>query len=238
MRTERQVVEINFNGMMAAFIEPVVNTEASQYIASHLSEIRNQTRKMGVDQDKVDDLVSDVWLSIREAELNGNGYDISHSNENDVITVEEFVYGRIKGYSMNNKYRAGAMERRVSKDSTKNIEIISASCSDASDLDNLDGFQKAFALAATYDDIDNVEAEMSLRSNIEFCMSFDEQIGFKLINLLKNIDLFSQVGFSSSLFDKLKEAIEYHDEFGAAFKEVMSVAVSSKPVFEAVVDSL
>lgn len=238
MRTERQVVESNFNGLMAAFIEPVVNNEASQYIASHLSEIRNQTRKMGVDQDKVDDLVSDVWLSIREAELNGNGYDISHSNDGDVITVEEFVYGRIKGYSMNNKYRSGIMERRLSKDSTKSIEIISASCSDASDLDSLDGFQKAFALASTYDDIDNVEAEISIRSNIEFCLGFDEQIGFKLINLLKNIDLFSQVGFNSSLFDKLKEAIAYHDEFGSAFKEVMSVAISSKPVFEAVVDSL
>lgn len=231
-------VEVNFNGMVASFIEPVVNTEASQYIASHLSEIRVSARKMGVDQDKVDDLISDVWLSIHEAELNGNGYDISHSNEGDIITVEEFVFGRIKGYSMNNKYRSDVSERRYSKDSTKCIEVISASSSDASDLDSLDGFQKAFALASTYDDIDNVEAELSLRSNIEFCMSFDSEIGFSIINLLKNIEIFNELGFNNSLFDKLKEACEYHDEFGTAFKEVMSVAISSKPVFTAVVDSL
>lgn len=231
-------VEKNFDGMVASFVEPIVNKEASTYIAENLSGIRNQALRMGVAQDKVDDLISDVWVSIAEAENAGNGFDISHSNDNDIITVEGFVFGRIKGYSLNLKYRSDYSEKKVSKDKSKNVEIISASCADASDLDNLDGFQKAFALAATYDDIDNIEAEMSLRSNIEFCMGFDNAVGFNIVNLLKNIDLFETVGFNSSLFDKLKEAITYHDEFGAAFKEVMCVATSSKPVFQAVVDSL
>ena len=228
-------VEVNFDGMSASFIEPRVNTEASDYFAEHFDEIRRQARKMGIHADFVDDLVTDVWQSIREAELNGNGYDVSHSNEGDVITVEEFVYGRIKGYSMNIKYRPDVSERRMSKNSARCIEIVSASSTDTSELDKLDNFQKAYALAATYDDIDAIEAEMSLRSNIEFCMGFDKEIGFNIINLLKNIDAFSNIGFSNSLFDKLKEACNYHTEFGDAFKDIMNLAVNCKPVFDSVV---
>ena len=237
MKYMNNPVEINFDGMNASFIEPKVNTEASDYFAEHFDEIRRQARKMGIHADYVDDLVTDVWQSIREAELNGNGYDVSHSNEGDVITVEEFVYGRIKGYSMNIKYRPDISERRISKNSTRSIEIIAASSTDTSELDKLDNFQKAYALAATYDDIDAIEAEMSLRSNIEFCMGFDEAIGFNIINLLKNIDAFAEVGFSNSLFDKLKEACNYHTEFGDAFKDIMSMAQTCKPVFEVVVAS-
>lgn len=230
-------IEENFNGMVAQFIEPVVNTEASNYVATHMEEIRRQTRKMGVDLDKVDDLITDVWLSLHEAEKNGNGYDISHSNEGDIITVADFVYGRIKGYSMNVKYRSTVMERHISKDVTKSIEIIAAS-SDSADLDTLDNFQKAFALAATYDDIDNVEAEMSLRSNIQFCSEFDDVIGFNIINLFKNIDMIAEAGFNSSLFDGLKAAINYHDEFGVAFKEVMTILSKSRSLFDTVVAAM
>ena len=230
-------VEVNFDGMFAKFIEPRVNTEASDYFAEHFDEIRRQARKMGIHADFVDDLVADVWQSIREGELNGNGYDVSHSNEGDVITVEEFVYGRIKGYSMNIKYRPEISERRISKNSTRSIEIISASSTDTSELDKLDNFQKAYAMAATYDDIDAIEAEMSLRSNIEFCMGFDNEIGFNIINLLKNIDAFANIGFNSSLFDKLKEACNYHADFSEAFKDIMGLAISCKPVFESVVAS-
>lgn len=237
MNNMNGIVEINFDGMVAEFIEPNVNTEASDYFAEHFDEIRKQTSRMGVHADYIDDLIADVWQSIREAELNGNGYDVSHSNEGDVITVEEFIYGRIKGYSMNIKYRPDVSERRVSKNSTRCVEIIAASSTDTSDLDKLDSFQKSYALAATYDDIDAIEVEMSLRSNIEFCMEFDSQIGFSIINLLRNMEEFATIGFNNSLFDRLKEACNYHTEFGDAFKDIMSMAQTCKPVFEAVVAS-
>lgn len=235
---ERTSVEVNFLGMDAAFIEPNVNREASNYMTDHFNEIRKQVRKMGVSIDMIDDLVSDVWVSISEAELRGEGYDVSHSNDGDVITVEEFVYGRIKRYSLNTKYRSDVSERHSSKDKSKNIEIFSASSSDSSDLDSLDGFQKAYALAASYDDIDDVDAEMSLRSNIEFCISFNEIVGFNIVNFFKNMDMFSSISFNPGIFDKLKEAMNYHHDFRDAFREVMLVAVSKKPVFESVVGTM
>lgn len=235
---ERTSVEVNFLGMNAAFIEPNVNKEASNYMTEHLDEIRRQARKMGINQDMLDDLISDVWLSIRDAELRGEGYNVAHSNDGDVITVEEFVYGRIKRYSLNIKYRSDVSERHTSKDKSKSIEVFSASCSDTSDLDNLDGFQKAYALAASYDDIDDVDAEISLRSNIEFCIGFNDIIGFNVVNFFKNMDMFSSIAFNPGIFDKLKEAMNYHSDFRDAFREIMLVAVNKKPVFESVVGTM
>jgi hypothetical protein len=237
MLHKNENLEANFDGMNAAFVEPKINDEASQYIATHFEEIRIQTRKMGVNVDFIDDLIADVWQSIRVAELEGNGYDISHSNEGDVITVEEFVYGRIKRYSLNGKYKADFVEKKVSKDSTKCIQIVSACNTEGKELDKLDGFQKAYELAASYDDVEAVEAEMSLRSNIEFCMGFDKEIGFSILNLFKNIEMFSKVGFNSSIFDKLKEACNYHTEFGEAFKDIMLTAQNCRPIFDSVVES-
>ena len=238
MLKERQAVESNFKGMDAMFIEPVVDHQATSYIESHIDEIRKQVRKMGIDFDLADDLINDVWLSLIEAENNGNGYDVSHSNDGDIITVEEFVYGRIKGYSMNSKYRSDVSERHYSKDSSKSIEVISASAGDASDLDTMDGFQKAYALAASYDDIENVEAELSLRSNIEFCLSFNDSVGFNMINFFRNMEMISSISFNSGLFDGLKRTMKLHEAFKDAFREVMVVAANSKPVFEAVLSTM
>jgi len=236
MLKEREIVETNFNGMSAAFVEPAFNNEASKYMAEHLDEIRKQVGRMGVHIDQIDDLISDVWLSISEAERRGEGYDVSHSNEGDIITVQEFIFGRIRGYSMNARYRNDGTERHVSKDKSRSVEIISASCSDTSDLDNLDGMQKAYAMASSYDDIEAVDAEISLRSNIEFCIGFNDMVGFNLMNLFKNMDIITGVEFNTGIFDMLKATMSRYTEFRDAFKEVMLIAVRYRPVFESVVN--
>lgn len=238
MMMEREIVETNFNGMSAAFVEPAFNNEASKYMAEHLDEIRKQVARMGVHMDQVDDLVSDVWLSISEAERRGEGYDVSHSNEGDIITVQEFIFGRIRGYSMNAKYRNDGTERHVSKDKSRSVEIVSASCSDASDLESLDGMQKAYAMAASYDNLEDVDAEISLRSNIEFCIEFNQMVGFDLMNLFKNMDIIAGVEFNTGIFDMLKATMNRHNEFRDAFKEVMLIAVRHRPVFDSVVSTM
>ncbi len=243
MEMERLTVEKNFHGMEAAFIEPKVNKEASTFITEHLEEIRKQVRKMNISIDMVDDIISDVWLSIHEAELRGEGFDVSHSDDGDLITVEEFVYGRIKRYSMNSRYHSDVSERHLSKDRTRSVEVYSASCMDSSDLDNLDAFQKAYALAASYDDISDIEAEMSLKSNIELCTDYNNIVGFNVINFFKNIDtinvmLSGKVEFNTGIFDRLKDAMAKHPDFCTAFKEVMMMATHKKPVFESIVGSM
>ena len=93
-------------------------------------------------------------------------------------------------------------------------------------------------MASSYDDIDDIEAEISLRNNIEFCMKFDSTIGFKFLNLMKNIAVFSEFGFNNSILDKLKDTISRNEALGEAFKEVMSVAISNRATFDAVVSSM
>lgn len=238
MLKEREIVESNFDGMMAAFVEPAFNNEASKYMAEHLEEIRRQVLRMGVHIDVVDDLISDVWISICEAEQRGEGYNISHANEGDIITVQEFIFGRIRGYKMNARYRNDGTERHISKDKSKCIEIASASCADASDLDNLDGIQKAYAMAASYDEIEDIDASISLRSNIEFCIGYNDQIGFNIMNLFKNMDIVAGVEFNTGLFDMLKSTMNRHSDFRDAFKEVMLIAVRHRPIFESVVSAM
>ena len=120
---------------------------------------------------------------------------------------------------------------------SKQVEIISASADDVSDLDKLNSFQKAYAMASSHDDIEDVDAEISLRSNIEFCMDFDQVVGFSVLTFFKNIDTICSIGFNNTLFDKLKDALKYHDEFCSAFKEALMVSVNNKGVFESVVAS-
>lgn len=232
-------VETNYAGMSARFVNPVINSEASTYLSLHLNEVINYVRsKHTIDPSKVDDLINDVWESLRNSELEGEGYDISHSRDGDVITVAQYVYGRINGYAANHTYHIGSMEKRLSKDPMKTIDIVSASCSDASDLDSLDGYQKAYALAASEDDIDMIDDMLSLRSNIDICRAYDKDIGFGVVNLLKNIDMFASVDFNSGIFDKVRKLVARSEEFRDAFHQILSVAVKSKPAFDSVVESL
>lgn len=231
-------VEENFHGMEARFIEPPVNSIASDYIAEHFEDIIRQVRRMGVHQDQVYDLVQDVWKSIKEAELEGNGYDVSHSDEGDIITVAQFIFGRIKRYSMNSRYHPEVSERCRRANTTRCVEIIAASSADGTDLDNLDGFQKAYAMAASYDEIDGLDEVLSLRSNVEYCRKFNDVIGFDIVRLFKDIDIMTRTNFHPGIFDKLKEVMKGHDDFAEAFKEVLSVSNKSRPVYDEIIEGI
>jgi len=102
-----------------AFIkEPVINREASKYIIEHYSELIGIIRKADIKEEKAQDLLHDVYISIVESEENGNGFDMefgSRVNENsdievNLMDVSQFVIGRIKLYAKNTKYRTDIVE--------------------------------------------------------------------------------------------------------------------------------
>lgn len=226
-------VESNYREFEEIGIKEVeINHEASTYIADNYSLILDQARRMGVDPDKVEDLVQDVFVSIVTGENEGNGYDISHSRENSVITVADFVFGRLKGYSKNVKYQSGC-EKRRSSNPADNIDIVSASPTDT-DLDKLDSMQRAYASAPSFDETEKVELFVSLRQDIELCLDFNDAVGFNLVNLFRNIDLFSN-DFNSSIFERLSKALKYHTEFGEAFKNVLLSARADRDTFDSII---
>lgn len=105
-------------GISATIVEPDVNREASNYIINNYNELIKAVKSFDIKEEKAQDLLHDVYISIVEAEDNGNGFDmeygsrINNDGEIDVnlMDVSQFVIGRIKLYAKNTKYRTDVIE--------------------------------------------------------------------------------------------------------------------------------
>lgn len=106
---------LNFD---VTLVETVYNQEASDYIRDHYEELIGIIRKIDIKDEKARDLLHDVFISIVEAEKNGEGFDMeygTHINEDgtverDIMDVSQFVIGRIKQYAKNIKYRTDVVD--------------------------------------------------------------------------------------------------------------------------------
>ena len=102
----------------AQVIEPKVNHEASSYILNNYKDIVKIVRSYDIREEKANDLVHDVYISIYEAELNGDGFDMEYGsriNEDggidfNLMDVSQFVLGRMRLYAKNPKYRTDIIE--------------------------------------------------------------------------------------------------------------------------------
>jgi hypothetical protein len=111
-------IENSSIGLEARIIEPNINREASNYILNNWQELHTSIKKKLIKSDKAHDLLSDVYISIIEAENNGNGFDMEYGSNVDengninfnIMSVEQFVLGRIKLYSKNTKYNSDIVE--------------------------------------------------------------------------------------------------------------------------------
>jgi hypothetical protein len=241
------VVEKTLSGLgCSKLVEPEINHLASEYIVEHYESIKAQARKMvGVDANKVEDLVHDVMESILIAENNGNGYSMDHSREGSIITVADFVYGRLKLYSKNRKYSSEGCDRHVS---TKRVngemvtvvdfDIAYASPDNSKDVEDMTGMQRAYANASNLvDEMELVEEIADLRRNVEFCIDFDKVVGMNFRNLFEHVGAFD-CEIDSSIFDNLREHLKEHDELSEALFQVLNAAVKHRAVFDTVMQSL
>lgn len=102
----------------AYILEPVINREASSYVISNYKNLIGIIRGCDVKEEKANDLLHDVYISIVDAEENGEGFDMEYGSrvnedgeiEANLMSVEQFVIGRIKLYAKNNKYRTDVIE--------------------------------------------------------------------------------------------------------------------------------
>ena len=253
--------------MNVAFIESGNNREASRFIGENYNEIVNQVRKMGVHPEMVHDIIADVYISINNSEENGEGYNENYQGR--ITTIEEFVYGRIKGYSKNAKYRTDVIQANTSgyeverlkeerrhlaniesnserrfkiaeidlkiKKAEQSSYIVYAGETDTDDIDSMNSFQKAYASACTYDEIEDIENMIDIREQINYCLEFEGRVGLSVIGLLKNLDVLSAELVNKSLFDKIRDAVKYHDEFGEALKNVIEFSMNQRSAFDSVI---
>ena len=244
---ENTYFEKNLSGLNCTeLIEPEINHQASEYFVENYNTIMSQARKMnGVDPDKVEDLVHDVMISLLNSENAGEGYSMDHSRQGSLITVADFVYGRLKAYSKNRKYSIDGCDRHISTKRVGNetvtvvdFDIAFASVSDGTDTDDMDSMQRAFANAACYDDeIELIEESLTLRKDIETCLEMDERCCMSFLALFRNIDMFVD-NFDNSIFDRLKAAIREDKEFGEALMNVLSTASKHRGMFDTAVEEV
>lgn len=244
MKDTTYTVEKNFSGLNCTnLMEPEINHLATEYCVDNYETILRQARKMnGVDPAKVEDLVQDVMVSLLKSENEGEGYDISHSREGSVITVADFVFGRLKNYSRNRKYSLSGCNQHISSKRVGDTVVtvvdydeLYASPDMSGNTEDMDAVQRAFANAHSYDaEIESIEDSMSLRKDVEFCIDFDEVVGINFLNLFRNIDAFSE-SFDSSIFDGLKAKLKYHDELGQALENALTSAVKHRSLFDEVI---
>lgn len=105
----------DFN-LPSKIVEPGMNTEASSYIVNNYKKLIGIIKSYDICEDKAEDLLSDVYISIRESEADGNGYDMTYSMKNghdNIMMVEQFVIGRIKLYAKNDRYRSDVIETGI-----------------------------------------------------------------------------------------------------------------------------
>lgn len=207
------------------------NTIASEFVGSHYDEMIRTARKMGVVEDKLHDIVADVYLSIVRSENNGVGYSSDMGRHTDCISISEFVYGRMKLYSKNPKYCT---------ENPNKYEVSASSDEDTdSDVTPLTAAQLAYASAASYDDEDiaSIDAALSVSEEIEYILQFSTASGVQLKYLLKNIREFATMDFDISVMSDVKRLLKDFD-FAEAFRSVLTFANNDPTSYDALVSSL
>lgn len=252
-----------FNLVSTTLHESKANFEASTYIADNYSKIIGKIRSLGIKEEKANDLLHDLYINLYTSEKEGEGFDSEYGDGN--MTVEQFVFARINGYAKNEKYRTDVVdskkttvERLVTitdsddfgtgkvkqrtvkvKDTVYFSSVASTTLND--ELEDNDGFQTAYSLAAVSDCSDDIDGALSLREQINTCIDICDLNGIQLINILKNIDRLGEVLIgkkSSGVFQKLSDLVKESDVLSENLLSVIEFRKSNREVFEQVVESL
>ncbi len=121
------------------------------------------------------------------------------------------------------------------KDLEKTSFIVFAGSAESDDVENMDSFQKAYATAGAYDDLEDIESMIDIREQINYCLEFEGRVGMSVIGLLKNLDKLNSDLVNKSLFDRVKDAVKYHDEFGDALRNIIEFSIKQKSLYDAVI---
>lgn len=160
----------------------VVNTEASDYFSANYMQIIKQAKIMSL-KSKQDvlyqDVVNDVYISILQAEQSGCGYNSSLG-----YTVEEFIFGRIKKYMKNTKYRVLGEQVKTTNGSAK---CISAYASE--ELEHAYNNAKDESSEVSYELLENT---LDIEEEIRTCLRGDLEYGIDIEGLITRPEFFAE----------------------------------------------
>lgn len=236
LRYKNIKVEGTLYGINNRLIEPDVNREASNFIAENYSELIKAAKEMGVDPCKVEDCVQDVCASIIRSENCGEGFDMNKGRTgNGIISVRQFVFGRLKGYSKHRRYQSPTespiKDPNKTEDGFVMNEIASSFLGDA--VEDMSACQKAYNSAMSYDKLEEVEATQSFEEELNYILSFDngKDCQLSIRKFLLNIEYFKnnleKVNIRS-LFSELKG---FDSDFIEAFSDIVKFSSTNPEVY-------
>lgn len=238
---EAEFADLSVLGFETKMFDLSTNTLATDYMARNIDRLYSFARTLQIDKSKAEDLVQDVLESILKAEKSGDGYQFS-SDKATMITVGEFVKGRIKGYAKNKRYYVSEVS---SIGHGETVITCAATPEETGDMDEMNAFRKQMKNASyEFDGYGNIENSESLREQLLFIESMDELHDFGIMKLLKNMDMFDKllVGVKShkyeSMFDKVKQAVMTHTDLGEALQAVLEFAKDDRVRFESVLATI
>lgn len=189
------------------------NNIATSYIENHYQEMIAAALKMGISEDKAEDLVHDVYISLIRSEDNGDGYTIRKKENGTVITVEQFVYGRLKGYSKNIRYKNGRFN---------NFEIPASN--NGHRQEELNSIQLAYENTSTgTDEIEESDLRISVLSQIEYLKKFTE-CGVNMNFVLHHLRELSYSSVDLTLFEAVKIIVRNNKQFADALSDTFKFA--------------
>ena len=231
----------------AKIVEPVINREASTYIENNYFNLLRLSRSLGIDNEKAEDLLHDIYVSIYTAEDNGDGFDMQYGvnlddNKVALMSVEQYVVSKLQKYAKNSKYSKEYSEVRGSGNDGI-VVVVAESNNDESDK-TLNEFQAAYKNAPTVDSIEDVDEGQSMREQIEFCIDICDKYNVNLRNLLRNVDLLSD--FVKTLRQRSKEPIfgvfdkiiEENDEFPKTLVSILNFSRKHRVEFGTLIESM
>ena len=206
------VLEVE-NRKASAFMEKEENYNEMLKVASCMK---------GVDFTKATDLVHDVYMSILKDEENGEGFE--EVRDGVLRDVAEFVYGRLKGYSKNAKYRVSAVETEV--------PACGAYSDDDGNLAICTMEQYEYAMAYYYDDLEAVEERLAFSEELNYFMTFQNQVHIDLKMFLQNIGKFAEMQYDKTILADIKNLLYRSADFAEAIKSVLKMYACDKKAYE------
>ena len=260
----QSVVSIDtLNLVETSLMESKASFEASSYIADNYNSIVNKIIALGIKPEKAKDLLHDLYVNLLIKEKEGEGFDDSYGDGR--MSVEQFVFARINGYAKNDKYRTDIVDSKKStvdrivtvednddfgtgknksrkvkvRDTIHYASIASTTLND--ELEDNDGFQTAYSLAAVSDCSDDIDGALSLREQIETCIDICDLHDIKIINVFRNIDRLGEIlttKTSGGVFQKLQALVTQQDELANCLMQVLEYRKAHRDIFDDVLETI
>lgn len=209
------------------------DTQLTDFISSNYERLVREAIKF-VDRDMCENLVHDMYISLRNREKNGNGFRFMVGKRGDVLTVNQCIFGYMKAASKNVKYQ----KVTETADSNGRAKEIPCSVNGGEDYDTLTICQKTYASMASIDDLEMTEEQYDLVENMSYLVSYEFSNPFKysvMSVLSKVMKLLHDNAVTNDILEAFKSMNAFenaNDEFKEAFRSVVTAGIADNRAYK------